>query len=75
LEDDEYIMVAGSARPLIDAFRLAHVELIEWLEDDYGFGRWDAYMLMGQVGETTIANIVDPIYTVVAKFPRRYLPE
>ena len=73
-EDDEYIMVAGSARPLIDAFRLAHVELIEWLEADYGFGRWDAYMLVGQLGESSVANIVDPIYTVVAKFPKRYLP-
>ena len=29
LEDDEFIMVAGSARPLIDSFRLAHVELAE----------------------------------------------
>jgi acetamidase/formamidase len=74
LEDDEYIMVAGSARPLIDAFRLAHVELIEWLVDDYGFGKWDAYSLLGQIGESTVANIVDPIYTVVAKFPKRYLP-
>lgn len=75
IENDDYIMVAGSARPLIDAFRLAHVELIEWLEEDYGFGRWDAYELVGQVGESTIANIVDPIYTVVAKFPKRYLPD
>ena len=73
LEDDEYIMVAGSARPLIDAFRLAHVELVEWLEE-YGFGRWDAYALLGQVAESTVANIVDPSYTVVAKFPKRYLP-
>lgn len=73
-EDDEYLMVAGSARPLIDAFRLAHVELIEWLEEEYGFGRWDAYTLLGQVGESTVANIVDPDYTVVAKFPKRYLP-
>ncbi|MCZ6916954.1 MAG: acetamidase/formamidase family protein [Gemmatimonadetes bacterium] len=72
LEDDEYIMVAGSARPLIDAFRLAHVELVEWLEE-YGFGRWDAYALLGQVAESSVANIVDPIYTVVAKFPKRYL--
>ncbi len=74
LEDDNYIMVAGSARPLIDAFRLAHVELIEWLVDDYGFGKWDAYTLLGEIGESTVANIVDPIYTVVAKFPKRYLP-
>ncbi|MCZ6706093.1 MAG: acetamidase/formamidase family protein, partial [Bacteroidetes bacterium] len=75
LEDANYIMVAGSARPLIDAFRLAHVELIEWLVDDYGFGKWDAYHLVGQLGEHMVANIVDPIYTVVAKFPKKYLPE
>ncbi len=74
IENDEYIMVAGSARPLIDAFRLAHVELIEWLEEEYGFGRWDAYELLGQVGESSVANIVDPVYTVVAKFPKRFLP-
>jgi len=74
LEDETHIMVAGSARPLIDAFRLAHVELVEWLVEDYGFGKWDAYMLVGQLGESTIGNIVDPIYTVVAKFPKEYLP-
>jgi acetamidase/formamidase len=74
LEDDKYIMVAGSARPLIDAFRLAHVELVEWLEE-YGFGRWDAYQVVSQLSESTVANIVDPAYTVVAKFPKRYLPE
>ena len=73
-EDDDYIMVAGSARPLIDAFRLAHVELVEWLESNYGFGRNDAYLLVGQLGESSVANIVDPAYTVVAKFPKRYLP-
>ncbi|MBT8395925.1 MAG: acetamidase/formamidase family protein, partial [Gemmatimonadetes bacterium] len=75
IENDEYIMVAGSARPLIDAFRLAHIELVEWLEEDYGFGRWDAYQLLGQLAESTVANIVDPVYTVVAKFNKRYLPE
>ena len=74
LEDAEHIMVAGSGRPLIDAFRLAHVELVEWLETDYGFERLDAYTLLGQVGESTVANIVDPNYTVVAKVRKRYLP-
>ncbi len=73
LEDDQYIMVAGSARPLMDAFRLAHVELVEWLEE-YGFERLDAYMLLGQVVESSVANVVDPAYTVVAKFPKRFLP-
>lgn len=74
LEDEQYIMVAGSARPLIDAFRIAHIEIVKWLESEYGFGRLDAYMLVGQVAESTVANIVDPNYTVVAKFPKKYLP-
>ncbi len=74
LEDRDHIMVAGSARPLIDAFRLAHVELIEWLVKDYGFDKPDAYTLVGQVAENTVANIVDPAYTVLAKIRKRYLP-
>ncbi|HEY7482801.1 MAG TPA: acetamidase/formamidase family protein [Gemmatimonadales bacterium] len=73
LEDAEHIMVVGSGRPLIDAFRLAHVELIEWLEQEYGFERFDAYTLLGQVGESTVANIVDPAYSVVAKIRKKYL--
>jgi acetamidase/formamidase len=72
-EDAEHIMVAGSGRPLIDAFRLAHVELIEWMASDYGFDKTDAYALLGQVSESTVANIVDPAYTVVAKVKKRYL--
>ncbi len=74
LEDAEHIMVAGSARPLIDAFRLAHIELIEWMVEEYGFDKTDAYALIGQVGESTVANIVDPAYTVVSKIRKRYLP-
>ncbi len=35
MEDADDIMVAGSARPLVDAFRIAQVELIEWLVDEY----------------------------------------
>ena len=73
LEDKDHIMVVGSGRPLIDAFRLAHVELVEWMEQEYGFDRLDAYTLVGQVGESTVANIVDPAYSVVAKIRKRYL--
>jgi len=74
-EDDEYIMVAGSIRPLIDAFRIAHVELIRWLETDYGFERWEALQVLSQVGSARVANVVDPNFTVVAKFPKKYLPK
>ena len=73
-EDAEHIMVAGSGRPLIDAFRIAQVELIEWLVADYGFDRMDAYQIVSQAGVTRVANVVDPNYTVMAKFPKKLLP-
>lgn len=73
-EDAEYIMVAGSARPLIDAFRIAQVELIDWLVADYGFDRMDAYQIVSQAGVTRVANVVDPNHTVMAKFPKKALP-
>lgn len=74
LENKDFIMVAGSARPLIDAFRIAHVELVKWLESEYGFDRWEALQVMSQVGTAQVANVVDPNYTVVARFPKRHLP-
>ena len=75
LENDAFIMVAGSVRPLMDAYRIAHVEMVKWLETDYGFDRWEAMQLLSQVGEAQIANVVDPNYTVVSKFPKKYLPQ
>ena len=74
IENDEHIMVAGSARPLVDAMRIAYVELIEWLVADYGFDKMEAYQVASQVGVVRVANIVDPLYTVVAKFPKKLLP-
>jgi amidase len=74
LEDAEHLMVAGSARPLSDALRIAFVELIEWLAAEHGFAKADAYQLVSQVAVVRVANMVDPLYTVVAKFPKRHLP-
>ncbi len=75
IENDEYIMVAGSIRPLIDALRIAYVELIEWLIADYGFDKLDAFQIASQAGVVRVANVVDPNYTVIAKFPKKYLPQ
>jgi acetamidase/formamidase len=74
LEDRTHIMTACSAKPLMDAFALAHCEMIRWLENDFGFDRWEAYQLVSQVGTSRIGNVVDPRFTVVAKFPKKYLP-
>jgi acetamidase/formamidase/creatinine amidohydrolase/Fe(II)-dependent formamide hydrolase-like protein len=73
-EDAEHLMVAGSARPLSDALRIAFVELVNWLVAEHGFAKADAYQLVSQTAVVRVANMVDPIYTVVAKFPKRYLP-
>jgi amidase len=75
MEDADDLMVAGSVRPLVDAFRIAQVELIEWLVEDYGFEKLEAYQVVSQGGHTRVANVVDPNYTVVAKFPKRLLPQ
>lgn len=75
IEDADHLMVAGSGRPLIDAFRIAHVELVDWLVADYGFEKMEAYQVLSQVGSARVANVVDPLYTVVAKFPKALLPK
>jgi amidase len=74
MEDENDIMVAGSVRPLIDAFRIAQVELIEWLVEEYGFEKIEAYQVVSQAGHSRVANVVDPNYTVMAKFPKKLLP-
>jgi acetamidase/formamidase len=67
-------MVAGSVRPLEDAYRIAYTQLVRWLVADYGLSTMDAYQLVSQVAKTGVANVVDTNYTVLAKFPKRFLP-
>jgi acetamidase/formamidase len=73
LETAEAIMAIGSARPLEDAARIAYRELILWLEKDYGYDRWDAYMMLSQCGRVRLGNFVDPKYTVGAALSKQYL--
>ncbi len=42
---------------------------------DYGFNWMDAYQLMSQVSPVRVGNVVDPNFTVVVKFPKKYLPK
>jgi acetamidase/formamidase len=74
IENTEFIMTAGSTRPLFEALAAAQVELLNWLIQDYGFDKWEAWQLNSQVGIMRIGNVVDPYYTVLAKFPKRFLP-
>jgi acetamidase/formamidase len=73
LESDEYLMTTGSARPLEDAFRIAHTQMVLWIAELTGLSVMDAYQLVSQVALTPVANVVDPNYTVVAKVAKSYL--
>jgi acetamidase/formamidase len=74
LENDTYIMSVGSARPFDDAIRIGYVDMINWLVEDYGFDKWDAYTLCSQVSPVRVGNLVDTNYSAVVKFPKKYLP-
>jgi acetamidase/formamidase len=74
LESDGHVMSTGSARPLEDAFRIAHVDMVTWLTEEYGFEKLDAYQFLTQVAESPVANVCDPNYTFVTKIAKRYLP-
>ena len=75
IESDEFIMAVGSARPMEDAARIAFYELILWLEQDFGIDRMTGYQLCSQVARVRLANMVDILYSVVAKFPKKFLPQ
>ena len=75
LENEEVIMCIGSTRPFEDATRIAYRELVRWMEKDYGFDKWDAYMMLSQCGRVRLGNFVDPKYTVGAAVLKKYLPD
>ncbi len=75
LENDKFIMSIGSTRPLIDALRIACVDLINWLVTDYGFDKMEAYQLLGQAAQIEVANVVDPQYSVACQLDKKYLPK
>jgi amidase len=73
--DATHITAVGCARPAEDAFRIAVEQLVYWMVDQYGYGETDAFMLLSQVMEARATQLVDPLYTYVAKIRRAYLPD
>jgi acetamidase/formamidase len=74
IESDTHIMTAGSARPLEDAFRVAQVDLVHWVAQDFGLSVLDAYQFITQAVEAPLANVCDTNYTSVAKLRKDWLP-
>ena len=75
LINDNEIMSIGSTRPLIDALRLACVDMVDWLVSDYGFEKYEAVELLGQTAHLYIANVVDPQFSVACALNKKYLPK
>jgi acetamidase/formamidase len=73
LESDDALMTTGSARPLEDAFRIAHAQMVHWVAELTGLSVMDAYQLIAQTALTPVANVVDTNYTVVAKVNKQFL--
>jgi amidase len=73
LENEEYVMVLGSERSLLEALQQATTEMHRWLMQDYGLTERGASVLMGQALEYEVANVVDPRFTMVAKLKKATL--
>lgn len=73
IETDGFIMTTGSARPLEDAFRIAHVDMVEWVSSLTGLSKLDSYQFVSQSALSPIANVVDTDYTVVCKISKALL--
>ncbi len=74
ITNETHIISTGQGKPAEDAFRLALVEMILWMEKEYGISRGEAYLLLGQVLEARCTQFVNPTYTYICKVNRKYLP-
>jgi acetamidase/formamidase len=74
IESDTHLISTGSTKPLEDAFRIAHVDMIGWVAGELGLSALDAYQLVTQTVQSPVANVVDTVYTMTAKLAKQYLP-
>jgi len=71
IESAEHIMAVACSGigSLQDAVRVAYIQLVFWVEEDFGFDRSEAFQLCGQVDCLRLGNL----WAVAAKFPKEYL--
>jgi acetamidase/formamidase len=74
IENDEWMMSLGAARPLEDAARIAFKDMVRWVQEKTGLAEMDAYEFVSQNAKAPIQELVDPEYTVLVKIPKNRLP-
>lgn len=75
IENDQWMMTLGAARPLEDAARIAFREMVRWVQDVSGLSEMDAYEFVSQNAVAPIVQMVDPEYTVLVKIEKKRLPK
>ena len=73
LESADALMSVGVARPLEDAYRIAHEDLVRQVVAATGLDLLDAYQLVSQAGRARVGNVVDENYTIVAAIDKSLL--
>jgi acetamidase/formamidase len=74
IENAEWMMSLGAARPLEDAARIAYKDMVEWVMEKTGLDSLDAYQFVSQNAVAPVTEMVDPLYTVLVKIPKSRLP-
>ena len=75
IENGEWMMSLGAARPLEDAARIAFKDMVQWVMEKSGLDALDAYQFVSQNAVSPVVEMVDPLYTVIVKIPKARLPK
>jgi acetamidase/formamidase len=74
IENADWMMSLGAARPLEDAARIAFKDMVLWVVEKTGLDPIDAYEFVSQNAVAPVTEMVDPLYTVLVKIPKKRLP-
>ena len=70
IETPEEIITVAAATPVDEALYLAAKEMVLWLEEEHGFDRAEAYLLLGLAGHGRLGNW----FSAYCVLPKAYLP-
>ena len=72
-EDESHLFSMGIATTLDDACRIATREMETWLSSQFGMGKDQIGILLGQLVAYEIGNFVSKTYCVACLMPKRYV--
>ena len=73
LENAEYWMATGIANSIPEALQGATTNLSRWLEEEYKLNAAEIGVVLGTAIRYDVAELVDPLITVVAKIEKHAL--